>query len=405
MPHVDELLAPPVSSPLPSRAPATPTAPDFDASTPWTPAPAPTGFPTFAPTQQVPLPQVPAQEAPSPIPFQAELPTAVLAPSPAQAPSPSTLPAWQRRDVPAEPAPAFGAVVGQPAASVDTPKRKWGLFGRKKDAQSDAPPSRPIPPTGPDGVSADLVGQDLSRPQTPGVFQPVGQTPESQAPVRASAFGATSQAHVAPPQQGPVSAWPSGARPGAVPSGAPAMFTPPPITPVYTPQISHEAPTSWSPPVPAASGPAAPAAPAFGDLRPVRNGALDDEVAAMLALRSDIQEQALSELSQLSAYRPTTLSNGTSGTGSLTRRVPTAIPKSPEIAKPDGDRAVNRDAAQLRSRLSSFQSGTSRGRRAMDAPTGSPALDASLSETSPAQGTQDSVIDDDHDNTPSTPSW
>jgi hypothetical protein len=138
---------------------------------------------------------------------------------------------------------------------------------------------------------------------------------------------------------------------------------------------------------------------------PVRNGALDDEVAAMLALRSDIQEQALSELSQLSAYRPTTLSNGATGAGSLTRRVPTAIPKSPEIVKPDGDRAVNRDAAQLRSRLSSFQSGTSRGRRAMDAPTGSPALDASLGETSPAQGTQDSVIDDDHDNTPSTPSW
>ncbi|MHB1490619.1 MAG: HAMP domain-containing sensor histidine kinase, partial [Cellulomonas sp.] len=50
VPHVDELLAPPVSSPLPSRAPATPTAPDFDASTPWTPAPAPTGFATFAPT-------------------------------------------------------------------------------------------------------------------------------------------------------------------------------------------------------------------------------------------------------------------------------------------------------------------------------------------------------------------
>ncbi len=420
-PYREESVEPTAAAPLPSRV-ATPPVPNVDASTPWTPAPAPTGFPTFAPAQQasaqqaptVPFSAEPSIIDPGPMPAQAPAPAALPAPSPTFAealtaqpatPQPSTLPAWQQRDVPTGSAPVFGELVGQPATPVDTPKRKWGLFGRKKDSHATGAPSQSIPSGEPDRARPDLAGPVLARSSMPG---PVGPIAEPQAPVRASAFGATSQAHAAPPQPAPApeSTWPSVPRNGSVPTGAPAMFTPPPIAPVYTPQISHEAPTSWSPPVAAGSpDPAVPTTPAFGDMRPVRNGALDDEVAAMLALRSDIQEQALSELSQLSAYRPTTLSNGATGAGSLTRRVPTAIPKSPEIVKPDGDRAVNRDAAQLRSRLSSFQSGTSRGRRAMDAPTGSPAIDASHGETSPARGTQDSVIDDDHDNTPSTPSW
>ncbi|MDR3068234.1 MAG: hypothetical protein LBU50_01850, partial [Cellulomonas sp.] len=98
---------------------------------------------------------------------------------------------------------------------------------------------------------------------------------------------------------------------------------------------------------------------------PVQGGAqptgartnLDDDVAAMLALRSDIEEQALAELSQLSAYRPSM-----GGTGEqLTRRVPTAVPEAVPGA---GATPIRRDADELRSRLASFQSGTSRGRRA-----------------------------------------
>jgi hypothetical protein len=96
-----------------------------------------------------------------------------------------------------------------------------------------------------------------------------------------------------------------------------------------------------------------------------RIGTLDDDVAAMLALRSDIQEQALSELSQLSAYRPAA-SGGSSER--LTKRVAQAVPAS-TIAEDEG-KPVQRDADQLRSRLSSFQSGTSRGRQATDGPTG-----------------------------------
>ncbi len=86
-----------------------------------------------------------------------------------------------------------------------------------------------------------------------------------------------------------------------------------------------------------------------------RIGTLDDEVAAMLALRSDIQEQALSELSQLSAYRPQVVA----GSDRLTRRVPTAVPESPEIV----ESTAERDPDEVRSRLASFQSGTARGRR------------------------------------------
>jgi hypothetical protein len=91
-------------------------------------------------------------------------------------------------------------------------------------------------------------------------------------------------------------------------------------------------------------------------------GALDADVAAMLALRSDIQEQAFAELGQLAAYRPSVV--GASASNSLKRRVPTAVPA--QVAQPDSGRPTSRDADQLRSRLSSFQSGTSRGRIAAE---------------------------------------
>ncbi|MBC7549650.1 MAG: hypothetical protein H7269_01880, partial [Cellulomonas sp.] len=91
-------------------------------------------------------------------------------------------------------------------------------------------------------------------------------------------------------------------------------------------------------------------------------GRLDDDVAAMLALRSDIQEQAFAELGQLAAYRPSVV--GASNSNQLKRRVPTAVPV--QAVQSDGARATTRDAAQLRSRLSSFQSGTSRGRIAAE---------------------------------------
>jgi hypothetical protein len=115
----------------------------------------------------------------------------------------------------------------------------------------------------------------------------------------------------------------------------------------------------------------------------------------MLALRSDIQEQALSELSQLSAYRPAAM-NGSTGSASLTKRVPNAIPAAPPLAAPESDRATPRDADQLRSRLSSFQSGTSRGRRAAEAPD-----DASAASTS----SEPLIGSADQHSTPPSPTW
>ena len=128
---------------------------------------------------------------------------------------------------------------------------------------------------------------------------------------------------------------------------------------------------SWAPPEWAARPGSNPAPsstvpqPALPPSVAPRVGTLDDEVAAMLALRSDIQEQALSELSQLSAYRPAA-SGGNAER--LTKRVPTAVPAT--TVTEDEGKPVQRDADQLRSRLSSFQSGTSRGRRATEDPSG-----------------------------------
>ena len=88
---------------------------------------------------------------------------------------------------------------------------------------------------------------------------------------------------------------------------------------------------------------------------------MGSDMSSMLAMRSNIQEQALAELSQLSSYRPAAVE--TSQGGGLTRRT------RGEVAESTDDLAsqkISRDAAELRSRLSAFQSATSRGRQAPD---------------------------------------
>jgi hypothetical protein len=128
-----------------------------------------------------------------------------------------------------------------------------------------------------------------------------------------------------------------------------------PAEPVPTaPTASTWSPPEWAP-RPASFTDAEQPAMATTPAADTRIGTLDDEVAAMLALRSDIQEQALSELSQLSAYRPQVVH----GADRLTRRVPTAVPEAPEIV----ESTAERDPEEIRARLASFQSGTARGRR------------------------------------------
>lgn len=125
------------------------------------------------------------------------------------------------------------------------------------------------------------------------------------------------------------------------------------------PQIQHsfDAPETFSPPA-ATSAPDTSTGPA----EEVWGGptlAFDADLTARLALQAGIQEQALSELSQLSSYRPNQdLSAKSSG---LTKRVraeaPVATEPQPQETK------ISRDAAELRSRLSSFMSATTRGRQ------------------------------------------
>ncbi|MCC2336047.1 ATP-binding protein [Cellulomonas wangsupingiae] len=264
-------------------------------------------------------------------------PTQVFAPVEPQPVAPAPVApaasAWQPTAVDAGPrepaAPAFSDLV---APAEDKPKRRWGnFFSRKKD----------------DGV--DLMEQPAAQPAAPPAVD--------RTPLRTSAWGpdAAASAPAAPPA------------PAANGWEAPAWSAPPAPQSVPSPVVQEARPApSWSPPewtgrqaAPASTVPHPSVPPSAAP----RVGTLDDEVAAMLALRSDIQEQALSELSQLSAYRPSAV--GAGGSERLTKRVPSAVPAAPA---PTEERPVQRDADQLRSRLSSFQTGTSRGRRAAHGP-------------------------------------
>jgi signal transduction histidine kinase len=382
------------SEPIVPIEPAAPIAPAVGQSALWSPAPAPTGFPVFSPEPEAPAAVfVPMEATP-----QAR-PTEVIADSWAQQVLPAAVvaetwaPAAQAPAI--EPEPAFHQLMSGVVAPADEPKRRRGLFGRKKDK----PAPTPQPPAQPSQVFATGFQTHFPAP-----------------PATESAPNGFAGARVPDPPQGlpaenghrPASfSAPSPAAPMPQRTFVPSAPPPTPVAAVFTPEPIREVrpATSWSPPVSASSN----GNPQGGGLSkgsaPSRVGALDDEVAAMLALRSDIQEQALAELSQLSAYRPTGIGSNGSGTSSLTRRVPTAIPEAPEFVQPEGDRSSNRDAAQLRSRLSSFQSGTSRGRRAVEEGGEASPSDVSDNTTSPMSYPHESLSSDDHDNTASAPSW
>jgi len=264
--------------------------------------------PVAQPVVEQPAAPAPAYQAPS---FGAPAPQGP-APDPvvAQAPQPAWAPTSTGADTPAE----------EPRQ-----RKLFGMFGRRK--QTSAP------------VSADSGEQ----------------------PVRESAWGQPAPA-AAPAAPAP-SAWQAPAwQAPAAPAPAPAP---------QAPAAEQSAASGWAPPE-WATRPQTNGAPHVStvpqpSLPPSvapSVGALSDEVAAMLALRSDIQEQALSELSQLSAYRPQAMG---SSNGSLQKRVPTAIPRQAPVE--EASTPIERDADQIRSRLSSFQSGTSRGRRASLDPT------------------------------------
>lgn len=372
---------------------------------PSAPAAAPAWPATSAPAGSA-APQAPAPQPAAPAPAQAPTP----APQPA-APAQAALPT--RQSV---------AQSWQPVAGWDGEQQRAATpFG---SAGAPAPWSA-TPAAEPAGWGAPVAGAPVAGAY-PGAAAPAWSAPEQAAP---AATEPVQPAAEAAPQPG-APAWSAPAEPAwspeqpaqtaepvwapQEPAAAAPLPTrtrgdvPPPAPEPGAPVQSERRPhrdmsawaSSWSPdgasvpqPAPAPSWsaqPAAAAAPAADE--PRRPGALDAEAAQMLALRADIQEQALSELSQLSSYRPKV---DVPAGGSLTRRVPTAIPAAPEISQPESGPAPARDADSLRDRLSSFQSGSRRGRRALgDA-------DAGPSGAEPEQPRTES----DPQPVPPSPSW
>ena len=281
------------------------------------------------------LPRVEPEPAPQ-APVYQEAPVAYAAP---EAAAPVWAPTAPAPAAPAAQAPFAEVVQSPPQADDAKGRRKWGLFGRKKGDDGAPETSGPVP--------------------VQNAPAPVSQV----APVRTSAWTADSAAQQSPTGADSSQSWMASTTWSAPAAPAPAPHAPASLEPV---SAGSWAPPEWaarpgSNPAPSSTVPQ----PALPPSVAPRVGTLDDEVAAMLALRSDIQEQALSELSQLSAYRPAA-SGGNAER--LTKRVPTAVPAT--TVTEDEGKPVQRDADQLRSRLSSFQSGTSRGRRATEDPSG-----------------------------------
>jgi hypothetical protein len=199
-----------------------------------------------------------------------------------------------------------------------------GLFGRKKKRDDETDEALPAAPQ----RAAEPVALT---PRTPAVFSPGAGSP-APAPVAFSP-----EPVLAVPAATDQSAWAPAPSRNTLPDLASGSWNPAPVPDTALAELGKIAGTtdSWSPP-----------------------GQISSDMSSMLAMRSNIQEQALAELSQLSSYRPAAVD--TSQGGGLTRRT------RGEVAESTDDLAsqkISRDAAELRSRLSAFQSATSRGRQ------------------------------------------
>lgn len=351
---------------------------------PWTPGPEPVADVPWAPVAAAPEPEPYAQEeyaaepyAPGPgAPVQAEV---GLADQPAAAPPPPVV----------EPA---APVVAEPVAAEPAAPKRRGLFGRKKKVAAP-PPSAPEPV-----VEAVAPEPAPTAVPTRTSFRSRGEEP----PVRTGRHRALTPADVVPPERaaqvvpsapaGPtwvpdsqgkaaLEAWPSRvlATPATPAASAPEPepVAPEPVAPAPTfapptPVSGYFTPAQGEPPLPtpaAASGPVpAQHGPTGGaTFTPHHVDAyLDDEVTSALAQRADVAQQALAELSQLSTYRP---KRDVEGASTLVRRTPVAAPAAPAepIEQSPGSSPAPRDADKVRSTLSSFQSGVSRGRAAFAA--------------------------------------
>lgn len=235
-----------------------------------------------------------------------------------------------------------------------------------------APASEPAPQAGGADDSktpfwSKLFGRKKVDPKETEVVAPAWQPPSS-------------------PEEGQVPAWLQGEQdalqsdavwmPASTPASA--VSAPPPPTetePTWPPAAAPEEPSwqaeaSWQPQVeqraetPLAQRNDAWSAPAADTQTGWSMPVFDDEAQERLRTASGIQEQAMAELSQLSSYRP---QRSTSGSGSLAKRVPSQVPSTTSEEEVQTG-AISRDAAQLRARLSAFQSATSRAREEATGP-------------------------------------
>ncbi len=192
---------------------------------------------------------------------------------------------------------------------------------------------------------------------------------QSQAPAAPAALLARSNGQAWAPEFAPEpqESWPQ--HETAPAPSAPAASAPAPSAPVRkAPAASAPAASAPAPSAPVRKAPAAPAS--YGgpmSFTPQPMLGFDDEMTGMLAQRADIAQQALAELNQLSTYRPQAVAG--SGSSTLTRRTPGTIPAAPAIATSSASPRPGRDANQVRSVITRFQSGTSRGRQLADGGT------------------------------------
>jgi len=397
-PAAPEPVWSPDTSAVPSLEPDAPASVPAPAAAVWSPTdPAQTPGAPSAPAS-VPSPAGESWlSAVTPAPEQAA-PAAPVAPF-----TPAPVAAAPLPPVPAAPAlPAFADVVGQTGEAPSRRSRRTASSGStaskpsradrraarkaeqkaraeqkalaKAEARATKKNKGKAAPAGPVADAAPTPGF-LSQPTSIAALRSEGSPVAAPAP-QPAAWSATAAPQPSAPA--PQAAWSAPvAEPvaQATPQAAPSQAAPSaPFAPAFQPRTPASpaaappaAPASGTAFTPSPSGAWTPGGAGAGDGSPRQFGVLDDEVAAMLALRSDIQEQALSELSQLSAYRPQVVKPA----ASLAKRTPSAIPSAPEMAESESGQPVERDAEQLRSRLSSFQSGATRGRRAQVAPTDS----------------------------------
>ena len=300
-----------------------------------------------------PEPDAAPEWEPRPIPTRERAQRPVPDAAPWQEPVPDAAP-WQ------EPAPApFASVSGAPEASLDFEQLVGGPEGgapakagrrgrrarREQAAAAAAVASTPRPTFTPEALGAPFETEPQQPPADPYGVPSFG---DLAAPARQAKWDQGTP--YGPPRGEPAEPdWQADLAPAAAAGAAdwaPEIDWPDAGNGVQPAEVVPSEPAPIPEPVPSAA----------------MFGTFDQEMTNMLAQRGDIAQQALAELNELSNYRPQSVAR--SGSAALVRRTPESIPAAPAISVGAGRQ--DPDADHVRSTLSSFQSGTTRGRQAAE---------------------------------------